>query len=275
LKLTNLALRSLVALFGIPLIILSIYFGRVYFVMIVIIINSLAQFEFYKIAEKKDALPIKTIGIGLALISSIMCYRYGIETIWILLFPGALIILVIELFRRKRNATLNVTTTITGIIYPPLMFNFFILIRELPLRLNLPYYHGAMWVFIVFVTIWICDTAAYFFGKGFGKHKLYVSVSPNKTVEGAVAGFIFAIITVLILRLFYHSTLSLTNYLAIGILIGIFSQIGDLVESLFKRDAEIKDSSNILPGHGGFLDRFDSPTFVAPIMFFYLNFFVF
>ncbi|MBN1154559.1 phosphatidate cytidylyltransferase [candidate division KSB1 bacterium] len=274
-KLSSLAQRVLVALWGIPLIFSAVYFGGLYFLVVVLIINSLAQFEFYKLAEKKNASPLKTVGIGLAIILSMIFYQHGVEVMWIALIPGLLFVLLIELFRKHPNAILNVATTMAGVFYPPLLFNFFILIRQLPAKYNLPDYHGAIWVFIVFGTIWMCDTAAYFIGKKFGRHKLYPSVSPNKTVEGAVAGFIFAIIAVLIIRLFYHSTFSLLNFITIGVMIGICSQLGDLIESLFKRDAAIKDSSHILPGHGGFLDRFDSPSFVAPIFFFYLNFFVF
>lgn len=274
-KSNTLLKRTIVAIWGIPIIFTTIYFGKYYFLALVLFINILSQNEFYKIAKEKNASPQKIIGISLGIILTLIIYFYGIDKIWIAAVPGTFLILLIELFRNKTNASLNFAVTVAGIVYPSLFFSFMILIRELPLHLNIPYFHGAIWVYIVFIAIWLCDTAAYFIGKFFGTHKLFSRISPKKTIEGAIAGFVFSITTTLLISVFYNQMLSFINLLIIGLIIGVFSQIGDLVESLFKRDAGIKDSSHLLPGHGGFLDRFDSPTFVAPIIFFYLKFFVF
>jgi len=119
---------------------------------------------------------------------------------------------------------------------------------------------------LILITIWICDTFAYTFGKRLGKHKLYEKVSPNKTIEGSIAGLLGAILTVIIVKIFNILPFSWSSVLLIGATIGIFGQIGDLVESWFKRDAGVKDSSALLPGHGGMLDRFDSLFFLSPII---------
>jgi phosphatidate cytidylyltransferase len=115
------------------------------------------------------------------------------------------------------------------------------------------------------------DSAAYFIGTAIGKHKLFPRVSPNKSWEGAIAGFVFSIITLVVLKSFLLEFLDWVDIIAFGVIIGIFGQVGDLIESLIKRDAGVKDSSNIIPGHGGIFDRFDSLLFSAPIIFLYLR----
>jgi len=133
---------------------------------------------------------------------------------------------------------------------------------------------GGFTVVAIFATIWICDTAAYFGGKTFGKHKLFVKVSPNKTWEGAVFGFIFSVLTMLAAKILVIDYLSYQHAIVIGALVGIFGQIGDLIESRFKRDSGVKDSSSIIPGHGGVYDRFDSLIYVSPIVYLYIDFIV-
>ena len=117
---------------------------------------------------------------------------------------------------------------------------------------------------MILISIWICDTFAYTFGKMLGRHKLYEKVSPNKTIEGGVAGLIGAVLTVVIVKIFNILPLDWSSAIIMGSAVGILGQIGDLVESWFKRDAGVKDSSALLPGHGGMLDRFDSLLFLSP-----------
>lgn len=271
----KLGLRVLVAVFGIPIIVFLVLTGGWAFVLLVLIINLLAQFEFYKLTELKQMLPLKILGLIGTILITISFYQFGIEKLWLIIFALFYVTLLIELFRNKGSATLNISGTTWGFFYPTVFFSFHILIRELPKSLNLEYAAGGRWVLFMLVTIWICDTAAYFVGSAIGKNKLYQRISPNKTVEGAVAGFVFALLTAYLFHLLYIKDLSLMQCLVIGGIVGVMSQIGDLVESVFKRDAGVKDTSGILPGHGGFLDRFDAPLFVAPLVYFYLKFFVF
>jgi len=271
----KLGLRVLVAIFGIPIIVFLVLTGGWAFVLLVLIINLLAQFEFYKLTELKQMLPLKILGLIGTILITISFYQFGIEKLWLIIFALFYVTLLIELFRNKGSATLNISGTTWGFFYPTVFFSFHILIRELPKSLNLEYAAGGRWVLFMLVTIWICDTAAYFVGSAIGKNKLYQRISPNKTVEGAVAGFVFALLTAYFFHLLYIKDLSLMQCLVIGGIVGVMSQIGDLVESVFKRDAGVKDTSGILPGHGGFLDRFDAPLFVAPLVYFYLKFFVF
>jgi len=269
----KLGLRVIVAIIGIPLIVFLVLTGGLPFVGLVLVINLLSQYEFYKLTELKQMLPLKILGLVGTILITISFYKFDPEKLWLIILILFYITLLIELFRNKASATLNIAATTWGLFYPTVFFSFHILIRELPHSLdNIDYAAGGRWILFMLVTIWICDTAAYFIGSAIGKHKLFPRVSPNKTVEGAIAGFIFAIITAYIFHIIYIKQLSLVDCLIIGVIVGILGQVGDLVESLFKRDVGVKDTSGILPGHGGFLDRFDAPLFVAPLVYLYLRF---
>ena len=135
-----------------------------------------------------------------------------------------------------------------------------------------PTIFGGKLIILLLLSIWICDSAAYIAGSRFGRHKLFSRVSPNKTVEGTLFGFLFALATAFACQMTFINELSLTQALVIGGICGSFGQLSDLVESLLKRDAGVKDSSNLIPGHGGILDRFDSEILVAPLVYFYAYF---
>jgi len=189
----------------------------------------------------------------------------------------------------------NVAVTLFGATYLGLFLGSLVGLRELYIPEDFPVYEyfpsqgtavptdiaatldrwGGYTVIALFVAIWTCDSAAYFAGRAFGRHKLFERVSPNKTWEGAIAGFIFAIGTFLLAREVVLPYLSLSGAIVCGAIVGVFGQIGDLAESLLKRDAGVKDSSSLIPGHGGVLDRFDSLLFVSPLVFLYLDFIVF
>ena len=135
---------------------------------------------------------------------------------------------------------------------------------------KLTYPEWGIFILLIFISVWICDTAAYFFGKAFGKHKLMPKVSPKKSWEGAIAGFVMGSIAYIGLNHYFLRDIPLTNIVIMAMLINTFCQVGDLIESQIKRDAGVKDSSAILPGHGGILDRFDGILFVMPAIFAYL-----
>ncbi|HLR66172.1 phosphatidate cytidylyltransferase [Virgibacillus alimentarius] len=127
---------------------------------------------------------------------------------------------------------------------------------------------GLNYIFFVLFIIWATDTGAYFFGRAFGKRKLWPIISPNKTIEGAIGGVISACIVGVIFHLIYPFDFSMIIILGVTVFISVFGQIGDLVESAFKRHYDVKDSGKILPGHGGILDRLDSLLFVLPLIHF-------
>lgn len=204
--------------------------------------------------------------------------------------------LIVELFRNKGSLFLNAGYTIFGVMYIGLFLATLVGIRELfgaefPYHLAIQTYPGSMplsddslhaatyaWggltVISIFASIWMCDTAAYFGGLSMGKHKLFPRVSPKKSWEGAVWGFAGAIATMIVFQYYALPYLKIHQAIVIGVIIGLFGQIGDLVESLLKRDAGVKDSSGLIPGHGGVLDRFDSVIFVSPLLYLYIDFVV-
>lgn len=190
-----------------------------------------------------------------------------------LLFVVILLLLMIELFRNKGSVVKNLGATVLGIIYIGLFSSALIAIREFYPNVNELYPRGGFVIISMLTTIWVCDSAAFFGGTALGKHKLFPRISPNKSWEGALLGFLFAILTMLLAKLIVLDFLSWTNVIVLGIIIGIIGQLGDLVESSIKRDAGIKDSSSIIPGHGGIFDRFDSLLFSAPAIWLYLKYF--
>jgi phosphatidate cytidylyltransferase len=213
-----------------------------------------------------------------------------------LYFLSLVVVLLIELFRNKGSVILNAAATMMGMAYVGIFLGTLIGLRELfgmefPVTLAMAHANGLSpvaddavrattyawggWTIIsIFASIWMCDTMAYFGGLTMGKHKLFVRVSPNKTWEGAVWGFFGAVGAMLAMRALVLPYVAVHQAVVIGLIIGIFGQIGDLVESVLKRDAGIKDSSSLIPGHGGILDRFDSLIFTAPILYLYIDFVV-
>ena len=205
------------------------------------------------------------------------------------------LMLLVELFRNKGSIFLNVGTTLSGVCFVSLFLGSCIGVRELFIPGDFPVYRyfdvqglsvpepvvetvdrwGGLTVIVLLVSIWVCDSAAFFAGRALGKHKLFVRVSPNKTWEGACAGFLGAMAVFVLAKYFMLPYLTLTQAIVCALIVGVFGQLGDMVESLMKRDAGVKDSSSLIPGHGGVFDRFDSLIFVSPLMFLYLDFIVF
>lgn len=216
------------------------------------------------------------------------------QLLMIVLLLSTLAAALSALFRGRGPAIAGVSATIAGVVYVSLFFGTFIGLREVFTEGSFPahrwfggaagagaegvwetvYRWGGYTVISVLAVIWICDTAAYHTGMAVGRRKLFERVSPNKTWEGAVAGFLAAILAALAAKFLVLEYLAVPHALAVGLIVGTLGQTGDLFESLLKRDAGVKDSSALLPGHGGVLDRFDSLLFTAPAVYLYIDFIV-
>jgi phosphatidate cytidylyltransferase len=272
----NLSRRVVTAAVGVPLLIVTAWLGRFVFLAVVNLMILAGLWEFYRMMEAKGARPYKGIGIlsGLAL-SWYVFFRSGVYSnlfLTLVLF----LIMVLELARRNPvRAVFHISTTVFGVLYVSWMGSHLILLRELPILKGMDYSIGAECVFLTLLMVWSLDTAAYFIGSAFGRRPLLERVSPSKTVEGALGGLVAAVITALICKYTFAGFLDLHEAIAVGIIASVFGQIGDLVESLIKRDVMIKDTSAALPGHGGMLDRFDSLLFAAPLVYYFLKFLVF
>lgn len=218
-----------------------------------------------------------------------------LQLLFIVIVLSVVTFSLVELFRNSGSPLANIGATLLGVLYVSLFFGTLVGVRELFQPLTMPmvryfpdeagftdpdailtvYRWGGYTVVSLFACIWICDTAAYFVGLGIGKRKLFPRVSPNKTWEGAVAGFLAAVGAAIGAKVLLLDYMTVGQALVFGIFVGVFGQIGDLVESLFKRDAGVKDSSSFIPGHGGVFDRFDSLIFASPLLYLYLDFVVF
>ena len=258
--------RILIAIIGIPIFLLATWFGKFFFALLITLIALFCIFEFYTITEMKQIQPQKWVGFLTTVSVAAAMYWGAPAVILFLLMFSAMVSLGIEMFTLNARPIVNAAVTSFGALYIGLFFTSLIGIRESALFSS--YGKMGQFVILLFVGVWICDTSAYFLGTLFGKHRLHLRVSPKKSVEGAVAGFLGT--TVVLVGVYLSPLmpeLTLGMALLLSVIIGVFGQIGDLIESWLKRTAEIKDSSHIIPGHGGVLDRFDSMLIVAPITY--------
>ncbi len=225
-------------------------------------------YEFFTMLENKGIKIYKYFGIAIGVVIplSIIFRKEGLfepTKSWELLFIVlALLFLILMQFRRRQNSgvVIDISTTLFGILYVSWFFSFLIKIRYLTNGLGL--------LVCVLLITKLGDIGAYFIGSRLGKTPLMPRISPKKSVEGAIGGLAFSIIGALISRNFLH--FGYVHIITMGITLGILGQLGDLSESLFKRDCQVKDSGNILPGMGGVLDEIDSLLFTAPVFYFYM-----
>jgi phosphatidate cytidylyltransferase len=255
--------RVAVAVVAIPLLVYLILQGGWYFFALVAIITVVGQWEFYNLAKQKESLSQIVPGILLTLI---MLYSIQAGVDYLLIGSAFIVLIVIfsyEMFRNKSSAILNISTTMAGVIYPAVFLATLLFLRNNVQDIGISSAGG--FVLTLFVAIWACDSFAYFVGKSIGKHRLFERVSPKKSIEGALGGLVGSLAVFITVHFFEWYIISVEMAIVSGTVVGTFGQLGDLVESWFKRDAKIKDSSQILPGHGGMLDRFDSLIFVSPV----------
>lgn len=269
----NMTVRILVGLAGIPAIIGLVLLGGRVFGVATFVLAVGGLLEFYALARAKGARPEAAAGIAAAAaMYAPVLLPAAAEYLPVILGLITLFVVGARMRRPGGSAIADVSATIAGAAYFPFLFLF------LPMLYNLGGANiggvegGRLLVLSLFVSVWMCDIAAYFAGKFLGRRKLFERVSPKKTWEGAAAGFVGAAAGFTLTGMATTPDVPAGHLLALGGLTGIFGQIGDLAESLLKRDAGVKDSSGVLPGHGGVLDRFDSMTFAAPVAYCYTVF---
>lgn len=281
LNLKTLATRSITAAVFVVVLLSCIFYNYLSFAGLFFLVSIWGLYEFYQLAEKLGVKPYKVIGIISGSFLFLLAFLANIssEVSWLSLslFPAFLVLLftifIIALFDKQPNTFLNITYTITGIIYAVIPFSILLFISCLDkTSLNqtdiAPYnYHYVLGIILL---IWSCDVFAYLVGSLIGKHKLYERISPGKTWEGSIGAAILTIGSAILISQWFHE-LPMIHWIVISIIVCVFGTIGDLVESMLKRQAGVKDSGKIMPGHGGILDRFDSLLFVAPFVYCYLN----
>jgi phosphatidate cytidylyltransferase len=275
---SELTRRVLFAVIAAPASIAIIYFGDWALAIVLAVLAALAAWELFRMARETGALPLEPAGIGLAALLPIAVHaqRLGIYT----LSMTAIVTMVLLLFASTiwlRGPTgkplSSVAITAFGVLYAGL-FSYIYALRYHDYAVGAA--SGTALVFLPVLLTWTTDVGAYAFGRTFGRKKLMPSISPGKTVEGAVGGLGLAIVICLlyvrfILMPYAQLGLTIQGAVLFAIVISVAAQTGDLAESLLKREAGVKDSSRIIPGHGGILDRFDSLLFVMPVAFLLLG----
>ena len=248
----------------------AIIYGKWAILLMLLVIIFFASKEYVKILEHKGFYPsLKVMFLSQLIIASI-AYFQRFDLVAVALTFCSIGAFMWVLFRGRQPYIANVATTLLGIIYCGWFPLHLIFLRHLSSE---RFHDGLGFVVLMFTAILMTDIGCYYAGRHLGKHKLAPIVSPNKTIEGSIGGAIAAVIGALIIGYF----LQLEWYFSVmlGFLCTVFAQIGDLCESLLKRDAGVKDSGHSLPGHGGFLDRTDSFILTLPVMYYFCKHIVF
>jgi phosphatidate cytidylyltransferase len=272
---SGLAQRVAAAVLFLPCFYLITRRGDLHFLLLVDIIILTGILEFYHLLRLKGFQPYRVLGAFCALAISWYAFvRTGVYGNFLLAL-ALLGLMTVALARRaSEQAVLNISTTIFGVLYVGWLGSHFILLRELPRLAGLDYALGARFVFLAVLLTWACDTGAYLTGKTIGRTPLIPRVSPRKSREGALGGVVLALVAAVIAQRTFADYLDPPMALWLGLVAAVAGMTGDLVESLMKRDMEVKDSASLIPGHGGTLDRFDSLFFSVPLIYYFHKFFV-
>jgi len=286
---SELTRRVLVGVIAAPLGVLVVFYGGWALAALLAILSALGAWEYFRIARAAGLAPLEDVGIPLAGVAPLFVHARYLQLYELSLSAMALAVLAIlalTLFLRGVNGRPlgAAASTVFGVIYTGGMLSFAYAIRYHPYVIEsvrvplggLAVTAGGLLLLLPLLLTWASDIGAYFVGRAFGKRKLMPSVSPGKTVAGAIGGLLA---TMLVGWLYARIVLTPSTQLALvrggvfifAILVSVAAQIGDLAESLLKREAGVKDSSHIIPGHGGILDRFDSLLFVLPVSYVLFN----
>ena len=248
--------------------------GSIWLLALLLVFIIIASKEYVDILKNKGFLPFFKVILIVSVTMIFFTVAGYHNLIPIVLLAGTIGAFLAVLFRGRQPYIANVATTILGFLITWMPCHI-CLIRHMGPDVTLykwSFCQGLYFLLFIFFVILVTDIAAYYFGVNFGKHKLSPVISPKKTIEGAVAGLICSVITGLIIGKLMG--ISLYHSFVLALLVTVMAQLGDLSESLIKRDAGVKDSGHSLPGHGGFLDRADSYLFSVPVAYYYIKYFI-
>lgn len=251
----------------------SALLGQFVFAALMLIVVVLGMKEFLDINTQKGVIPpvLLTIILGLFVFGLVVFNAFGLlEPKYLLLsIPTVFLLFFVELWRKKEFPFLNIAISLTSIFYVALPLALLLFFFN-PLADNSLQRGGILLGYLLI--LWLNDTGAYIVGSAIGKNKLFERISPKKSWEGSLGGALFALATGWGIS-FLINGISMSNWLIISFIIVVTGSLGDLVESMMKRSLGVKDSGNILPGHGGILDRFDAVLLSSPFVFVYLTYF--
>lgn len=257
--------RIITALIALPLLLLCVlYASQGLFAGLLFVVSALALHEFYRMALPET----RRLESSLAVAAGVLCcagLTYADSSVFVLLsiVLPCLFLTLVYLFRFQDMQTVSrdLAVSLFGLLYIPLLLAHAVLLRTLPA--------GRDWILVVLFVVMASDTLAYFIGMKWGRHRLYAAVSPKKSVEGALGGLAGGVLGATLCKVWFFQGLGGVDILLLGLGVGAFSQLGDLVESLLKRSFGVKDSGALIPGHGGLLDRLDSLLFAFPVTYYY------
>ncbi len=260
--------RAITGLFFVIVLVLATLLNATLFAVFFGLLGVLAAREFFVICKSEEVQPLLVLGL---LSSAVLAGLVGANQLgylankylWLVL-PLLSFIAIASLYLKRPKPFHDIAYTYLGIFYACVPFLFFV---------GLGFIQGTFNPYIplgFLIILWSNDTGAYLAGRAFGKHKLFERISPNKTWEGFIGGIALAVLIALNLEQYFGS-LPKWQWATVALIIGVFGTLGDLVESMLKRNLGIKDSGQILPGHGGFLDRFDGLLIAAPLVFLVLT----
>lgn len=264
----NIIKRTLTGIIFVAVLFGSIFFNQYTFFALFLLITIGAINEYFTLIKEKIA-PQRVLGTLCAaslFIASFAHVNYAYYKIYAISLGLAFLIFIAELYRKKENPFNNIAHTLTGIFYTAIPFS----------ALNYIVYWGGdtylpTILACIFILIWSNDTFAFIWGVSFGKHKLFERISPNKSWEGSIGGGLSTIIIAYFISR-YITDIETVDWVIMAVIIVFTGSLGDLTESLLKRSLNIKDSGNILPGHGGILDRFDALLIAIPFIFVFMLF---
>ncbi|MCW3072725.1 MAG: Phosphatidate cytidylyltransferase [Bacteroidetes bacterium] len=259
--------RTLTAGAFVAVLLCATWYSHLTFSLLFFVVTVLGLWEFYTLSEKAGNKPQKIAGTltGAFLFAAnawIAERNHDLSSL-ALLIPIFFLVFILELFRKKENPFGNIAYTLLGIFYVALPFS---LLHHI---LNITGSYSYEILFGCWFILWSNDSGAYLAGSAFGKNKLFPRVSPGKSWEGSIGGAVIAYVITWIISGWYQS-ISPTDWYIIATILIVIGTLGDLVESLYKRSLNVKDSGTLLPGHGGILDRFDSLLMAIPFVFAYL-----
>ena len=261
--------RAISGFVYVAILIAAIYTSQTAFAILFLIFALISCWEFNRLIGLKSIRPYFQVAVSAVLVYlTIFKEQDNSNRLFIVLAAITLVMhlfLTYKLFQLKKLNDKSILSSQLPLLYLIIPFT---LLTLIPSVINNTYNPNI--IFGVLVIIWSNDTFAYLIGRQFGKHKLFEKVSPKKTIEGFLGGLIFGMIAAVIISETTES-LSTLKWLILSVIIALAGAIGDLVASKFKREANIKDSSNLIPGHGGFLDRLDSLIFVSSFVYLYLQ----
>ncbi len=266
--------RLVVILLGVPCLYLITLRGGFFFLALVDMIILLGLREFYLLMKAKGYEPFEALGYFCALAISGYAWRQGVA-VPLILTGSLLVIMARELWRRQPHRSLgHIAVTVFGIMYVGWLGSHLVMLRQLPASMGISSHVGAQLVFFTALVVWFTDTGAYLTGVAVGRHKLAPLISPNKTIEGAIGGLVAGTAAGILASHWFAGFLTPFAGGLLGLVGAGVGQIGDLAESMIKRDVGLKDTAELIPGHGGILDRFDSLLFVAPVFYYFFRFFI-